>query len=98
MEKLINQTIFKCSYCSRISKSAAGILRHELSCKKEPTQSVVVEKALLWARRQKGNVLSNKNVYCFIAGFRAADTPSYSSTKTEARKLRYEINILIRNY
>ena len=36
MEKLINQTIFKCSYCSRISKSAAGILRHELSCKKNP--------------------------------------------------------------
>lgn len=36
MEKLINQTIFKCSYCSRISKSAAGIFRHELSCKKNP--------------------------------------------------------------
>lgn len=36
MEKLINQTIFKCSYCSRISKSAAVILRHELSCKKNP--------------------------------------------------------------
>lgn len=36
MEKLINQTIFKCSYCSRISKSAAGVLRHELSCKKNP--------------------------------------------------------------
>lgn len=36
MEKLTNQTIFKCSYCSRISKSAAGIFRHELSCKKNP--------------------------------------------------------------
>lgn len=36
MEKLINQTIFKCSYCSRISKSAAGIYSHELSCKKNP--------------------------------------------------------------
>lgn len=36
MEKLINQTIFKCSYCSRISKSAAGIYMHELSCKKNP--------------------------------------------------------------
>ena len=36
MEKLINQIIFKCSYCSRISKSAVGIYRHELSCKKNP--------------------------------------------------------------
>lgn len=36
MEKLTNQTIFKCSYCSRISKSAAGIYSHELSCKKNP--------------------------------------------------------------
>ena len=36
MEKLTNQTIFKCSYCSRISKSSAGIYSHELSCKKNP--------------------------------------------------------------
>lgn len=36
MEKLINQTIFKCSYCSRISMSAAGIYSHELSCRKNP--------------------------------------------------------------
>lgn len=36
MEKLTNQTIFKCSFCSRISKSAAGIYRHELFCNKNP--------------------------------------------------------------
>lgn len=29
----------------------------------------VEEKALIWARRQKGNVLNNKNVDCFIAGY-----------------------------
>ena len=29
----------------------------------------VEEKALLWARKQKGNVLNNKNVDCFIAGY-----------------------------
>ena len=28
----------------------------------------VEEKALILARRQKGNVLNNKNVDCFIAG------------------------------
>ena len=31
------------------------------------------EKALIWARRQKGNVLNNKNVDCFIAGYNMAD-------------------------
>lgn len=30
------------------------------------------EKALIWARRQKGNVLNNKNVDCFIAGYEMA--------------------------
>lgn len=32
----------------------------------------VEEKALMWARRQKGNVLNNKNVDCFIAGYEMA--------------------------
>ena len=29
----------------------------------------VEEKALIWARKQKGNVLNNKNVDCFITGY-----------------------------
>lgn len=32
----------------------------------------VEEKALIWARKQKGNVLNNKNVDCFIAGYKMA--------------------------
>ena len=32
----------------------------------------VEEKALIWARRQKGNVLNNRNVDCFIAGYNMA--------------------------
>ena len=32
----------------------------------------VEEKALIWARGQKGNVLNNKNVDCFIAGYNTA--------------------------
>ena len=32
----------------------------------------VEEKALIWARRQGGNVLNNKNVDCFIAGYNMA--------------------------
>ena len=30
------------------------------------------EKALIWARKQKGNILNNKNVDCFIAGYNMA--------------------------
>ena len=32
----------------------------------------VEEKALIWARKQKGNVLNNRNVDCFIAGYNMA--------------------------
>lgn len=32
----------------------------------------VEEKALIWARNQKGNVLNNRNVDCFIAGYNMA--------------------------
>ena len=32
----------------------------------------VKEKALIWTRRQGGNVLNNKNVDCFIAGYNMA--------------------------
>lgn len=41
MEKLINQTVFKCSYCSRISKSAAGIRFHEIYCTKNPHNHIL---------------------------------------------------------
>ena len=33
----------------------------------------VEEKALIWTRRQKGNVLNNKHVDCFIAGYNTDD-------------------------
>lgn len=36
MKKLENQTVFQCSYCSKVSKSAAGIYQHERFCKKNP--------------------------------------------------------------
>lgn len=41
MEKLINQTVFKCSYCSRISKSAAGMRLHEICCTKNPHNHIL---------------------------------------------------------
>ena len=39
MKKLTNQTIFKCEYCSKISKSGGGIRLHEVTCKKNPNNN-----------------------------------------------------------
>ncbi len=36
MKKLENQTVYQCSYCSKVSKSSAGIYQHERFCKKNP--------------------------------------------------------------
>lgn len=36
------------------------------------TDEEITKKALMWARKQKGNVLNNKNVDCFIAGYKMA--------------------------
>ena len=36
------------------------------------TNEEITKKALMWARKQKGDVLSNKNVDCFIAGYKMA--------------------------
>lgn len=45
----------------------------------------VEEKALIWARRQKGNVLNNKNVDCFIAGYNTA-TKEYNEIIDKGHK------------
>jgi hypothetical protein len=36
MEKLENKTVFKCSYCSKVSLSAGAIAIHEKYCRKNP--------------------------------------------------------------
>lgn len=38
MEKLENKTIYKCSYCDKISLSAGGMSSHERSCKNNPNR------------------------------------------------------------
>ena len=41
MKKIENQTVYQCSYCSRISKSAAGIYQHEKFCRKNPHNNFI---------------------------------------------------------
>lgn len=48
--------------------------------------TTVEEKALLWARRQKGNVLNNKNVDCFIAGYNMASRSVEKSLIKDTRR------------
>ena len=48
----------------------------------------VEEKALIWARRQKGNVFNNKNVDCFIACYNMAAKEYKSAYKTLSGALK----------
>lgn len=41
MKKIENQTVYQCSYCSKISKSAAGIYQHEKFCRKNPHNNFI---------------------------------------------------------
>lgn len=41
MKKIENQTVYQCSYCTKISKSAAGIYQHEKFCKKNPHNNFI---------------------------------------------------------
>lgn len=51
----------------------------------------VEEKSLIWARRQKGNVLNNKNVDCFIAGYNTADKEYKEIINKEHKEILKEI-------
>lgn len=41
MKKIENQTVYQCSYCSKISKSVAGIYQHEKFCRKNPHNNFI---------------------------------------------------------
>ena len=48
----------------------------------------IEEKALIWTRRQKGNVLNNKNVDCSIAGYNMAAKEYKSAYKALSGALK----------
>lgn len=41
MKVLRNQTIYKCDYCTMVSRSSAAMYSHELSCKNNPHNHVI---------------------------------------------------------
>lgn len=41
MIKEENQTIYRCEYCTMVSKSAAAMFSHELSCRKNPHNDIL---------------------------------------------------------
>lgn len=40
-ETLKNKTVFKCSYCTKVSLSAAAIYQHEIFCRKNPHNHIL---------------------------------------------------------
>lgn len=67
MKKLENQTVFQCSYCSKISKSAVGIYQHERFCKKNPHNQLLCASC---AHCHREETLSEEGEKCEICFFR----------------------------
>lgn len=67
MKKLENQTIFQCSYCSKVSKSAAGIYQHERFCKKNPHNQLLCASCIHCQREEH---LSEEGEKCEICPHR----------------------------
>ena len=66
MKKLENQIVFQCSYCTRISKSAAGIYRHEMFCKKNPHNQLLCASCIHCQREEH---LSEEGERCEGCGY-----------------------------
>lgn len=67
MKKLENQTVFQCSYCSKVSKSAAGIYQHERFCKKNPHNQLLCASCI---HCQREETLSEEGEKCEICPHR----------------------------
>lgn len=67
MKKLENQTVFQCSYCSKVSKSAAGIYQHERFCKKNPHNQLLCTSC---AHCHREEYFSEEGEKCEICSFR----------------------------
>lgn len=67
MKKLENQTVFQCSYCSKVSKSAAGIYQHERSCKKNPHNQLLCASCIHCQREEH---FSEEGEKCEICPYR----------------------------
>lgn len=64
MKKLENQTVFQCSYCSRVSKSAAGIYQHERFCKKNPHNRLLCASCIHCQREEHLSEVGEKCETC----------------------------------
>lgn len=66
MKKIENQTVYQCSYCSKISKSAAGIYQHEKFCRKNPHNNFICAFCIHLRREEH---LSEEGEKCEICVF-----------------------------
>lgn len=72
MKKLTNQTVFKCDFCSKISKSAGGMRLHELSCKNNPVNYTPCASCLKCIRTEKyyqDNKEIDEDEYCHAMNY-----------------------------
>lgn len=72
MKKIENQTVYQCSYCAKISKSAAGIYQHEKFCKKNPHNNFI---CVFCIHLRKEEYLSEESEKCETCVFNDDCTP-----------------------
>lgn len=65
MKKLENQTVFQCSYCSKVSKSAVGIYQHERFCRKNPHNQLLCASCIHCRREEYLSDEGEKCNTCF---------------------------------
>lgn len=76
MKKIENQTVYQCSYCAKISKSAAGIYQHEKFCKKNPHNNFI---CVICIHLRKEEYLSEEGEKCETCVFNDDCTPPLTS-------------------
>lgn len=67
MKRLENQTIFQCSYCPKVSKSAAGIYQHERFCKKNPHNQLLCASCIHCRREEHLSEEGEKCETCWLS-------------------------------
>lgn len=66
METLKNKTVFKCSYCTKVSLSSVGIYQHERFCRKNPHNHILCFSCVHCQREEH---LSEEGEKCEICPF-----------------------------
>lgn len=85
MKKLTNKTIFQCSFCTKVSLSAAGIYSHEIYCKKNPHNHILCSSCAQCEKKEWYGEKGTKCEHCCYGEDIYGDS-SYSCNDCDSRQ------------